>query len=320
MGCEDAARVAISQGRIPACAQCRRRDPKGKVDERQTRQFYCSACWAEYDGDRLIETFDPPAELDVKCAQLAAMIMSAKHVIAFTGAGISTGAGIADFRSGLNTKLPTGPGLWERPKCDRPDGNILEQCARAAPGRTHRILHSFWKAGILKHIISQNVDGLHRKSGIPASSVSELHGNIFVERCVSCGQEYERDYNVICSGGFTGRHCEKSNCGGRLRHSGVGFGQDLDEHIVAKAWQESERTDLCLCLGSSITVTPASEMPVYVAQRHRRSRDKGIVIVNLQPTPCDASAALRVNGMVDDVMEKVASILQQKGALNRLVQ
>jgi NAD-dependent SIR2 family protein deacetylase len=173
-----------------------------------------------------------------------------------------------------------------------------------------------WQAGILKHIISQNVDGLHRKSGISSSSLSELHGNIFVERCTQCGQEYERDYNVICPGGFTGRHCDQGRaCGGRLRHSGVGFGDDLPEKIVQKAWAESERADLCLALGSSITVTPASEMPAWVARRHQQSPSKGLVIVNLQATPCDKQALLRVNGMVDDVMERVEAHLRADAAL-----
>lgn len=316
MGCEDAARVAISSGKIPACAACGRRDRKGRVDERQTRHFYCSACWAKYDGDRLVEYFDQPAELELKCARLAEMIGSARHVIAFTGAGISTGTGIADFRSGRNTKLPTGAGMWERPKADHPEGNILEQCARAKPGRTHGVLFRLWESGILKHIISQNVDGLHRKSGIPSSYLSELHGNIFVERCTKCGLEYERDYNVICSGGYTGRTCEQGHCRGRLRHSGVGFGDDLPERIVSTAWLESERTDLCLALGSSIMVTPASEMPAWVAQRHKRSSSKGLVIVNLQATPCDSQAALRINGLVDDIMERVETILCQRGVLN----
>jgi len=313
-GCEEAARVAISQGKIPACAECGRRDRKGKVDERQTRQFYCSACWASYEGDRLVEYFDTPAESEAKCVRLAKMIASAKHVIAFTGAGISTGTGIADFRSGLNTKLPTGPGMWERPKCERPEG-ILEQCVRAQPGRTHGVLFRLWQQGILKHIISQNVDGLHRKSGVPVEALSELHGNIFVERCVRCGHEHERDYNVICAGGFTGRICDQSNCAGRLRHSGVGFGDDLPERIIRKAWQESECADLCLALGSSITVTPASEMPACVAQRHRQSPSTGLVIVNLQATPCDTQAVLRVNGLVDDVMERVEAILLEQGVM-----
>eukprot|EP00928_Gymnodinium_smaydae_P041587 TRINITY_DN28122_c0_g1_i2.p1 TRINITY_DN28122_c0_g1~~TRINITY_DN28122_c0_g1_i2.p1 ORF type:complete len:344 (+),score=19.33 TRINITY_DN28122_c0_g1_i2:56-1087(+) len=313
LGCEEAARHAISVGNIPSCASCGRRDRNGRVDVRQTRNFYCSGCWAEYEGDRLMEYFDEPAELESKIARLAEMICSAKYCIAFTGAGISTGAGIADFRSGLNTVLPTGPGMWERPKSDSPpQGNILEQCARAAPGRTHGVLFRLWKAGILKHIISQNVDGLHRKSGIATSALSELHGNIFVERCTKCNMEYERDYNVICPGGYTGRICEKETCKGRLRHSGVGFGDDLPERIVKQAWRECEKADLCLALGSSITVTPASDMPAWVAQRHRHSTSKGLVIVNLQATPCDGQAALRVNGMVDDIMEKVELILQRR--------
>lgn len=314
-GCEDAARIQISRGHIPACAECGKRDAKGRVDERQTRNFYCSACWAKYDGDRLVEYFDEPPELEAKCVRLAQMIAKARHMIAFTGAGISTGAGIADFRSGLNTSLPTGPGLWELPKADRPAGNILEQCSRAAPGRTHAVLFRFWKAGLLKHVISQNVDGLHRKSGIPPSCLSELHGNIFVERCTRCGWEYERTFNTIVSGGFTGRNCERGRCGGALRHSGVGFGDDLPDKVVKRAWAESEQTDLCLALGSSITVTPASEMPVLVAERHSRRSGKGLVIVNLQATPCDGIAALRVNGMVDDVMERVEAILREQGVL-----
>lgn len=314
-GCEDAARHQISRGRVPACAQCGRRDAGGRVDERQTRNFFCSACWAKYDGDRLVEYVDTEAELEAKCAALAEMLMSAKHAIAFTGAGVSTGAGIADFRSGLNTKLPTGPGMWELPKADRPAGNILEQCSRACPGRTHTALCRLWTAGLVKHIISQNVDGLHRKSGMPASALSELHGNIFVERCTKCDREYERSFNTICPGGLTGRSCERSTCRGPLRHSGVGFGQDLPEKVVQRAWQESEKADLCLALGSSITVTPASDMPAWVAERHRGRQGKGLVIVNLQATPCDGQATLRINGMVDDVIERVEAILQARGAL-----
>merc|ERR1740121_3110769 len=115
-GCEEAARLAISRGRVPRCAQCGQRDAGGRVDARQTCNFYCGDCWAAYEGDRLTEYFDEPHVLEEKCARLAEMIESARHVIAFTGAGISTGAGVADFRSGTNTVLPTGPGLWERPK------------------------------------------------------------------------------------------------------------------------------------------------------------------------------------------------------------
>lgn len=111
--------MAIANGKPPACAQCGRRDPKGRVDERQTKEFYCLACWSSYESDRLIEYFDSEAELHAKCQQLAEMISQARHVLAFTGAGISTGAGIADFRSGTNTSLPTGPGFGNAPSLAR---------------------------------------------------------------------------------------------------------------------------------------------------------------------------------------------------------
>lgn len=314
-GCSDAINFQIRKGRIPLCAECGCRDQAGRLDERQTKQFFCSRCWARYEGDRLLELFDPPDELDAKCVQLANMLKNAKYIIAFTGAGISTGAGIADFRSGCNTVLPTGPGLWERPKSAEGTTNILEQCAKAQPGRSHLFLFRLWKAGMLKHIISQNVDGLHRKSGIAPSALSELHGNIFVERCQSCQYEYERSFNTICQGGFTGRFCERPGCNGRLRHSGVGFGDDLPASILDRAWEETSRCDLCLALGSSITVTPASEMPAWVARKHGKQSSRGLVIVNLQVTPCDTSAVLRINGFTDEVLERVESILCQGGTL-----
>jgi len=295
------------------CAQCGQRDPKGRVDERQTGHFYCTDCWAQYEGDRLKEFFDKPEVLETKCRQLAGMIAGARHVIAFTGAGVSTGTGIMDFRSGHNTVLPTGPGLWELPKSQRPTGNILEQCTQAQPGRTHAVLSRLWRAGLLKHVISQNVDGLHRKSGIPATSLSELHGNIFVERCSKCGWEVERDFNTICPGGFTGRSCERHGCNGPLRHTGVGFGDDLPHHVMNRGWDECDKADLCLALGSSITVTPASDMPAWVAKRHKSRTDRGLAIVNLQATPCDGMAALRVNGFVDDIMERVEALLRSRG-------
>eukprot|EP00913_Durusdinium_trenchii_P029636 g27778.t1 len=114
--------------------------------------------WQSLTGASLAALSAASAELRAKCQRLADLISNARHLIAFTGAGISTGAGIADFRSGINTSLPTGPGLWERPKSASPS-NLLEQCAQAEPGPTHRVLQRLWKGGLLKHIISQNVDG-----------------------------------------------------------------------------------------------------------------------------------------------------------------
>lgn len=321
-GCNDAAQAAICAGRPPACAECGRRDAEGWVDEQQTRQFFCKVCWSAYQGDRLKEFFDEPDVVERKCLELADMIASAHHCIAFTGAGISTGTGVPDFRSGRNTRLPTGPGLWELPKNERQKGNLLDECVKAKPGRTHVVLTQMWRAGMLKHIISQNVDGLHRKSGMPLQALSELHGNLYIERCDRCGREHEREFNVISSERYSGRTCELTpGCSGPLRDTGVRFGDDLPKRHLDHAWHHAERADLCLALGSSITVTPASDIPAWIARRHRGKRNapgnaqRGLVIVNLQATPCDEDAALRINGLVDHVMDCVSKLLVIRGLL-----
>lgn len=239
------------------------------------------------------------------------MIAGAKHCIAFTGAGISTGCGVPDFRSGTNTKLPTGPGVWQLSQEDRQKAGILDRAMAAKPGSTHNGLSRLWRCGLLKQIVSQNVDGLHRKSGVAPGALCELHGNLYVEVCPRCGAEYERDHCVITAARETGRVCEWAGCGSVLRDSGVRFGDPLPEKCWNRAWQNAEKADLCLCLGSSLTVTPASEIPAWVARRHK------LVIVNLQATPLDGVASLLVHGMVDEVMERVLHVLDQKGLLNR---
>ena len=133
------------------------------------------------------------------------MIMSSEHFVAFTGAGISTGAGIPDYRSGANTKLKTGAGCWEKAaniaKARKENKAFIEPTkknfnttiAEAVPTKTHMSLVTMMEKGILKHIISQNIDNLHIKSGIPPQNITEVHGNRNIEFCEDCGVSYIRD-------------------------------------------------------------------------------------------------------------------------------
>lgn len=120
------------------------------------------------------EYFDSPEELETKIDELAMMIGSSEHFIAFTGAGISTSAGIADYRSGMDTVLETGPGCWElaankgKKSAGKSKAKLRTSIAKACPTKTHMAYVGLLEAGFLKFMISQNVDGLHRKSGIPA--------------------------------------------------------------------------------------------------------------------------------------------------------
>jgi len=125
----------------------------------------------EYDDTRT-------AEGAVK--ELAALLQNAKHAIVFTGAGISTSASIPDFR---------GPqGVWTRQAQGRSAPNCIP-LQQAIPTVCHDMLARYVREGVIKYIVSQNIDGLHRRSGVPRDRISELHGNTFLEVCWSCDHQ-----------------------------------------------------------------------------------------------------------------------------------
>jgi NAD-dependent SIR2 family protein deacetylase len=153
------------------------------------------------------EFFDSPEVLDHKITMLAEMVLSSQHMVSFTGAGISTACGIPDFRSGYNTVLPTGPGAWETAankekyrklnKAPPTNNATIKTAMRSAyPSKTHMALRELMERGHLKYLVSQNTDGLHRKSGIHPDYLSELHGNSNLGVCEKCGQEFLRDGRV----------------------------------------------------------------------------------------------------------------------------
>lgn len=169
------------------------------------------------------EFFDSPEVLRDKCRRLAALIRAARHAIAFTGAGISTSCGVPDFRSGMGTCLSVGPGAWEL----KAKGKIRAPSARttstlcAIPSYTHMAFVELQRRGLLRHLVSQNTDGLHRRSGFPPEALSELHGNSNLERCRKCGAEYLRDFSCRQAGRAvhdhrTSRRCEAMMCNGML--------------------------------------------------------------------------------------------------------
>ncbi|OMJ87670.1 hypothetical protein SteCoe_10597 [Stentor coeruleus] len=254
------------------------------------------------------EYFDSPEELDAKVTQLAMWIQESEHFTAFTGAGISTSAGIPDYRSGYNTVLPTGPGCWEKKAQGKTSNKplIRTQMNKAIPTPTHMALVKLMEVGRLKFLISQNVDGLHRRSGIDPNKLSEVHGNTNLEICVKCKKEYMRDFRVRTAQKVhdheTGRLCEDDSCRGKLIDSIINFGENLSEKALDSGFSNSEQSDLCLAMGSSLTVTPAADMP------KKTSRKGKLVIVNLQKTPLDSRAALKINALCDSVIQ----LLMQK--------
>ena len=166
------------------------------------------------------------------------------------------------------------------------------------------------KKGYLKHVISQNIDGLHRKSGIAAQAISELHGNTNLEICEKCDKDYMRDYKVRtsnkCHDHKTGRECDNHLCRGDLYDSIINFNEFLKEDILYGAYVQRDKCDLMLSLGSSLRIHPACGIPEDIGLDKKKKH----VIVNLQKTPLDDDADFVIHGLADDVIERLMKKLK----------
>jgi len=236
------------------------------------------------------------------------MVQSARHCVLFSGAGVSTDCGVPDFRS------PNG--LWTQFKPIGFDEFIASPAARreawrryfiihaafssADPGPTHRALAKLVRASLIRTIITQNVDDLHRRSGIEPGQIIELHGNGTYAKCLTCHERHELDW-VRVEIERTGEAPTCPSCGGLVKSATISFGQPMPEQEMADARAASLRADLFLAVGSSLQVFPAATLPIMA--KHNRAR---LVIINREPTPLDSMADLVVHGELGTVLEAVA--------------
>ncbi|UJR25492.1 hypothetical protein I4U23_006838 [Adineta vaga] len=262
------------------------------------------------DNEMKKEYFDDQQKLDDKLDQLAQSIKDSKHFIVFTGAGVSTSTGIPDFRSSMDTVLPTGPGAWELRDHNSSRSKkavVINDMHKAIPSLTHMALVELQRRGILKCLVSQNCDGLHLRSGMNPKYLAELHGNMNLETCSTCNANYLRDYDAAAGrlDHFTGRRCDKPDCGGYLKDSIINFGENLPEEEITKAFTHAEKADLCLVLGSSLTVTPAADVPRRVGKRGKK-----LFIGNLQRTPLYSLATVNIHAFSDTIMQGLMERLE----------
>lgn len=242
------------------------------------------------------EIEEKPEELAAKIKALAGMIRDSKHCVFFTGAGVSTSAGIPDYR---------GPeGVWTLKATGGQRKTKAVPMLSALPTVTHMAMVKLHDVDRMHYLVSQNVDGIHRKSGIHPQRLCELHGNSNLEVCCWCGKEYMRDFdtchNSAAGSHETGRRCTAPGCGGPLLDTIINFGENLPKKDLERAYDECDKADLIVCLGSSLTVSPANDLPKRVAKR-----GGNLVIVNLQRTPLDSLSTLRIHGRTDEVMKGV---------------
>lgn len=204
------------------------------------------------------------------------MILKSKHTVFHTGAGISTSAGIPDFR---------GPnGVWT---CEKKGikPTINTSFDEAIPTKTHQAIKALIAAGHIQYVISQNIDGLHLKSGISRKYLAEVHGNMFVEQCNKCRRQYVRSTPCttvgqkltggICKGGKGARPCR----GGHLIDNILDWEHDLPDKDIDLGFMHSAIADLNVCLGTTLQIIPSGNLPLK-----NKKFGGELVICNLQPT------------------------------------
>lgn len=268
--------------------------------------------------EEIKEFYDSPEQLQAKIKTLARFVRASKHFSVYTGAGISTAAGVPDFRgpNGCWTraakvkrgeKVPVHAGRSEYMDRKLNTGRITVR-----PTLSHMAIVGMMKAGLCKFLISSNCDGLHLASGVPPNMISEVHGNGNVEFCSICGTSYHRGFAKVRTGRnralVTGRACPKQYCKGVLRYTTVAFEQSMPDVALARAEQEAQASDLVLTLGTSMRVFPSCDLPLEGRRRHGKKHK--LVLVNLQKTPYDDECALRIFAKVDDVCSALMAELK----------
>lgn len=231
-------------------------------------------------------------------------IKDSSNIVFFGGAGVSTASGIKDFRS--------TNGLYHE-KYKYPPEEILSHtffinnqeefykfyreklnCLNAKPNICHTYLTTLEKAGKLKAIITQNIDGLHQKAG--SKNILELHGSIYQNYCTSCHKFYppEKIFNEkkipICT------------CGNLIKPNVVLYEEPLNEETITKSIEAIKRSDLLLVVGTSLTVYPASSFIRFFQGKH-------LVIINNDITPMNNLADLIINQDIKEVFSKLNTLL-----------
>ena len=254
-------------------------------------------------------------------------LVNSSYAIALTGAGISTESGIPDFRgaSGIWTRDPEAerrayrsyerftadPKTWWKeavrsagPSAAVRTGAGLGNLWEARPNKGHDALTDLETDGVLKCVITQNIDALHQKSG--TKSLLEYHGSFMKLRCVTCGSRFWREEFDLEE---LARHDELPplcrGCGGVLKSDTVSFGEPIPRDVAGKSLDEAQRCDLMLICGTSAVVYPFASLPTVARER------TGVVIIeiNAEPTPLtrDGISDYLIRGKTGEILPAVVS-------------
>ena len=244
-------------------------------------------------------------------SEAASLLDGTRRILIFTGAGISTESGIPDFR---------GPsGVW---KTADPDDFTLSNyindtdfreaawerrfeslLRHADPNPGHEAVVDLWQSDRMIGCITQNIDGLHQKAGLPDDGIVEIHGNARGIRCLTCGIDADPDHvEARWRAGEADPSCNV--CGGILKSTVIYFGEMLPTGALAIAEMWTADADAVISIGSTLSVYPAASVPLEIA-----ARGAPFVIINDGPTDHDAVASVRLEGRAGTLLPRLVAEL-----------
>ena len=246
---------------------------------------------------------------DAVIAEVRGWIAAAKRIVVLTGAGISTESGIPDFRGpqGVWTKNPEAekqatlqhymadPDVRKRAWQSR----VESPAWHAEPNAGHRALVDLERRGNLDTLITQNIDGLHRKAGSSPSLILEIHGTMREVVCMACGERAAMERALArVRAGEEDPPCR--SCGGILKSATISVGQGLVQQDLVRAQEAAERCDLMLAIGTTLAVYPIAGV-VPVAKR----AGGRVVILNAEPTQMDQMADAVLRGSIGETLPRL---------------
>jgi len=250
---------------------------------------------------------------------LSDYLRAGTKILVFTGAGISTGSGIPDFR---------GPdGVWKRRQPVYYHDFMRSDAARvehwdykleawaafrdARPNPTHAAIVQLERAGRVLAVVTQNIDGLHARAGTTADRLVELHGTNSLIECQTCGRRSDPEQHFAHFRNT--RRPPICDCGGFLKPATISFGQNLRNEDLQRAESAAKAADLVLALGSTLSVYPAANIPLLAA-----ARGVPYVIINRGPTDHDefSEVTLRLEGDVSDIFPPAVAIALGRPSLS----